>query len=242
MKYLPDNLVAYQCDYETYSQYVIMIKESEDENKIYGPGIEATVNYPRSEYTIYSDYDMGDSGWERMFSLSKFIHKYGESTGVGVRENQLPLFNLFQMFSVWRNVHAQTYFRKYVPCIIGITYLDMIYRFNSQTVVDSSLSKSVIRLIDGFHETKMSPAPVKIKINDRDETFNYDNYTVSVEKNICKEISENFLNFGELGFRYEMSRLSKDPVDLESPRWWRQKEIEKLDLKDIIYDNQIVLF
>ena len=118
----------------------------------------------------------------------------------------------------------------------------MIYRFNSQTVVDSSLSKSVIRLIDGFHETKMSPAPVKIKINDRDETFNYDNYIVSVEKNICKEISENFLNFGELGFRYEMSRLSKDPVDLESPRWWRQKEIEKLDLKDIIYDNQIVLF
>ena len=242
MKYLPDNLVAYQCDYETYSQYVIMRKESEDENKIYGPGIEVTINYPKSEYMIYSDYNVGDKGWDKLFSINSFYTQHGLSRGVGMINNQLHLFNLFQTYPTWRNLHSNTEFRIYAPSLIGYSFLDIMYRFKIVTAADASLSQSAIKFIGKFHEIKVSPRPQNIKINYRDSGYDYKNYMVSVEKKYCNLISDNLLYRGKSCCLYEMSRLKKDPIDLDSPRWWNQVDAKSIDLKDIICDNQMVLF
>jgi hypothetical protein len=244
MKFLSDGKIAYKSIYDTYTQYVIFKPDGNkyDDGFLYGPGIEVTINHPTSSYIYTNDYKVGDSGWDKLFNSAQFNNGYGKCNGVGVENNQLILFNLFQKYSIWRNVHAQNYYQKYVACMIGITYLDMIYRYGSKTVVDPSLSNAVMPLINGFHKTGLGPAPERIKQNTRDKEFDYSKYVVKVDPKIAVQIPDNFLYFGHNGFKYEMSRLSKDPVDLESPRWWRQVEIKSLDVSDIICDNQLLLF
>jgi hypothetical protein len=118
----------------------------------------------------------------------------------------------------------------------------MIYRFGSKTVVDSSLSSAVMPLINRFHKTGLGPAPERIKQNTRDKEFDYSKYLVKVDPKIAVQIPDNFLHFGHNGVKYEISRLNKDSVDLESPRWWRQSDRRPLDLLDIICNNQLSLF
>ena len=75
-----------------------------------------------------------------------------------------------------------------------------------------------------------------------DNNFNFDLYEVSVDESIAKKIDEKFMYFGHLGFKYEMARLESNPVDLESPRWWRQIERKSLDISEIVCENQLLLF
>ena len=243
MKFLPDNIKAYRSDYDLYSKYAILEITNSNSEIISGPGIDATVNYPTNEYVMPSDYNMGDIGWDKIYKFNKFISIHGEREGVGLGEGgQLPLFNIFQKYSMWSNVHSNYKFRKYLPCMIGITYLDMIYRFNSATVSDPSLSESVIDLINDFHKTKLGPPPSKITKNNRDKEKDYSKYEVSMDRNNLVEIPQDYLYYGHLGFKYEMSRLQKNPIDLESPRWWEQRKMKRIDLSDIICDNQMVMF
>jgi hypothetical protein len=242
MKYLDDGVLAFRSDYQHYSQYVILRPDTESDGSISGPGIEAKVIHPTSDYTYADTKYYGDVGWERLFRATKFNNGYGISNGVGVFDDNLPLFNVYQTYSMWRSVHSHTDFRKYVSCMIGITYLDMIYRFGSKTVVDKSLSKAAQPLIEGFHLTGLGPRPTYIETNRRDSEFDYDEYVTTVNLEEATQLDENFLYYGHMGFKYEMSRLEKDPPDLVSPRWWRQSERESLELSDIICDNQIELF
>jgi hypothetical protein len=243
MKFLPDNIRAYRSDYDLYSKYAILEVRKQNSELISGPGMDCTLNYPRNEYVMPNDYPDIDNGWDKIFSAKKFISIHGEREGCGIGENgQLPLFNLFQTYSMWSNLHSNKKFTKYLPCMIGITYLDMIYRFNSITASDPSLSNSVIDLINDFHKTELGPPPLKIIKNDRDLKEDYNKYEVSMEKNNLIEIPQEYLYYGHLGFKYEMSRLQKNPIDLESPRWWEQRKIKSIDLSDIICDNQMVMF
>ena len=242
MEFTPEDIKGYRVDHGSFSQYAIMrVEYINDEGMLVGPGIEAKVLHPTCNYILPNDYNLGDKGWDRLFKSNKYRDGYGGNDGAGLKDDQLILFNTYSNYSVWRSVHSHNDFRKYVACIIGITYLDMIYRFGSKTVVDNSLSMSAQPLIEGFHKTGLGPRPDRIETNSRDTNFDYNYYEVLITKD-AEEISQNYLHFGHCGFKYEMGRLVQDPPDLESPRWWRQVDRKRLDLSDIVCDNQIELF
>lgn len=240
MKYPDEGVVGYRSRFDLYTRYTILLPQSRSNNLINGPGIQADVIHPTSEYIYANDYP-GD-GWDKLFSGAQFDNGYEICNGSIILDNQLPLFSLYQTYSKWRNLYSNGDFRKYVSCIIGVSYLEMIYRFGSKTVVDKSLSKSVQPLIEGFHLTQLGPRPHAIETNMLDNNFNFDLYEVSVDESIAKKIDEKFMYFGHLGFKYEMARLESNPVDLESPRWWRQIERKSLDISEIVCENQLLLF
>lgn len=244
MKFLSDKDVAHKVDYDGYSQYAIWRPNENisDDGLLRGHGISVTVIHPTDSYSTYKDYNCGDYGWDRLFNSPKYSTGYGISNGVGRDSNQLILFNIYNTYSIWRSVYSHTDYRTYLPCMLGLTYLDMIYRFGSKTVIDSLLSEKVLRLIDRFHESKLGNPPNNILKNENDIDFNYDEYLVELDPKKMVKIDENYLYFAYMGFKYEMARVKKIPADLESPRWWRQAEGKTFDLSDIICDNQMVLF
>jgi hypothetical protein len=237
MKFLPDKYKAGKIVEENYTHYFIWDESSKEvlDGVCNAPGIEVMVIHPRTSYFYAEDF----SSWERMFSAPKFYHDYGMCSGAGMINNQLPLFNVHQTLSFWKRMYANNKFDHYIMTLVGVSLLEFRISRNMTICLDKSQSKKVQHLSKLYAMSELAPEPVKVTLNKEDEKFNYDTYAISFDIQKINYLDDNLLFRGEMLSRYEIENAVKGVKHL--PRFLRQIELKKLDLSDIVCDNQLSL-
>jgi len=238
MDYLPPNYKAGKVVEENYTHYFVWDESLREEKggSYHYPGIEVMVVHPTTEYFYHEDFKT----WERMFSSPDFYHDYGRCPGTGIIDNQLPLFNIHQTFAFWKRMYANNNFDHYIMTLVGVSLLEFRISRNTTICLDRSQSKKVQHLSELYYKSGLAPRPVDTNINQEDEKFDYDNYTFPLDVDKVKYLDDNILFRGEMLSRYEINNAINEIKD--APRFWRQAEIKKLDLSDIVCDNQLSLF
>jgi hypothetical protein len=237
MKFLPDNLRAGKIVEKNFTRYFIWDdnKSIRDNDFLIAPGVETMIVNSTTRFLYKEDF----YGWDRMFNAPPFYHHYGVCKGSTIEDNQLVLFNMHQKFPVWKRMFATEGLDKYIMTLVGVGILDYRYRYNSTVCLDYCQSKTVQHLSELYDKIGIAPKPLKVKINNEDQK-DFSKYKVEIDIDSIINIPDHYLYLGECTSRYEINNAMNEIKEL--PRFWNQRDLKKIQLSDIICDNQLELF
>jgi hypothetical protein len=239
MKFLPDGHVCGKIVNKNNTMYLVWDKNnphtSFDGDTVSGYGIEVAVINPTTKY-LYS-YEFPT--YQKFLNPPKFIHMHGVCPG-SIVTSQLPLFHVYQTYPYWKRMYANEEFDHYIMMLVGVSLFDYRLKFNMPIALDESQSNTVQRLAKLFGLTAIAPEPIKVKINNEDQDFDYKKWGIEFKINELEIIEENYLYLGESLSRYEINNAISGLKDL--PRFWEQRNHRSLDVSDIVCENQMVLF
>lgn len=238
MIFLSTGHVAGKIVKDTHTRYLIWDEHigstSIDDGSNISPGIEVVVVDPKTTYI----YDYEFPSYTKFIDAPPLVHMHG-ICNVGVIDNQLPMFHVYQTNPYWRRMFSSVNFDHYIMSLVGVSLLDYRHRFGMGISLDSSQSKSVKKLSELYEKANISPPPTKVEINSEDEGHDSYSWVVRFKLDEVIYIEENYLYMGDQCSRYEIDNAISGKKD--SPRFWNQ-HIKDVDLIETVCDNQMVLF
>lgn len=237
MKFLPSNHRAGKIVEKDYTSYFVWdhVNHNIDNGMLRGPGIEVTVINPIVNYTYDYEYPV----YEKFLRPQPFIHMHGICPG-SIVTDQLPLFHIHQTYPYWKRMYANAGFDHYIMMLVGVSLFDYRHKYNMPVCLDESQSKTVQHLSKLYGMSEIAPAPINVKLNNVDEDHDYENWGVVFEHERMEPLEDSYCYIGECLSRYEIDNAIKGRKDI--PRFWDQRDLESLDLSEIVCDNQMVLF